>query len=113
MTTDIPGSHQGELHREVIKLLVQVAWADREIADEERDHILALARGAELHDDEIEDLRQALEHPEDLPAPDLALLKRFKQDVKRAALLLIRMDKRIADEEAAMLASIDALLDDE
>lgn len=101
-----------ELHREVIKLLVQVAWADKEIADEERDHILGLARGAELHDDEIEDIRQALEHPEDLPAPDLELLKRFKQDVKRAALVLIRIDKRIADDEAAMIESIDKLLAD-
>jgi len=103
---------QGDLHREVIKLLVQVAWADQEVADAERSHIVGVARSAGLSDDEISEIERALSDQGTLEAPDFELLKRFRQDVKRAAMVLIRTDGHIADGEADVLASIDKLLAD-
>ena len=99
-----------DLHREVIKLLVQVAWADREIAPEERDYIVGMAQGAQFDTEEIEELRLALEDPARLPAPDFEFLKRYKDDVRRAATVLIRMDRIVAPDEARMLEDIDRLL---
>jgi len=100
----------GDIHREVIKLLVQLAWADREIAEEERLHILEIARTANFDDAELGSLEKALTDPTQLDAPDFDLLRRYRQEVKRAAAVLLRSDAKIAPDEAVMLDQIDEML---
>ncbi|MBT8491809.1 MAG: TerB family tellurite resistance protein [Deltaproteobacteria bacterium] len=99
-----------DLHREVIKLLIQVAWADQQIVDEERDHLLTTARSSGLSDEELADIEAALSDPASMTPPDFELLKRYKQDAKRAATVLMRIDGKVSAREVALLASINELL---
>ena len=100
-----------ELHREVIRLLVQIAWADRDIDASEQEHILDIARGAELADNELEDVKRALQDECVLPAPNIELLKRYRQDVIRAVRVLIARDGKFTSDEAVMLEQITKMLE--
>lgn len=100
-----------DLHREVIKLLLQVAWADDELAAVEREHIRSLADNAEFSADEKRSLEGAMKDRALLPAPDYDLLRKYKQDVKRAVVVLIRKDRHVAPAEAAILERIEKMLE--
>lgn len=99
-----------DLHREVIKLLIQVAWADQEIADEEREHLLETGKASGMSDDELAEIEAALADPSSMTPPDFDLLKRFKQETKRAATVLVRIDGQVSAREVSLLASINELL---
>ncbi len=97
---------------ETVKLLIQVAWADREITIEEVEYVLALAQRAATTAAELEELRRDLATPLRLPAPDLALLRQHRDQVLAAVDQLIGIDNRIvSDERAARDAIAQMLLD--
>ncbi len=97
---------------ETLKLLVAAAWADHEIAPEEVDYILMLARQTDVSDDVIEMLRRSFEDSGSLPAPDFALLRKHKQLAISAVKQLIAIDNRIVEDEIAMLEAVEKLLAD-
>lgn len=96
---------------ETLKLLVEVAWADHEVAAAEAEYVLGLARQANAPEAELEHLRQALADERRLTAPDLALLRANRADVLRAVDDLIAIDDRIVTDEVAARAAVGRLLD--
>jgi hypothetical protein len=96
---------------EALKLLVEVAWADHEIADGEADYLLGLASQANASDVELDELRRSLADEQRLTAPDLALLRANKDDVLRAVDQLIAVDDRIVQDEVAARDAVRRLLD--
>lgn len=95
---------------EILRLLVQVAWIDHEIADAERDHILSVASRADLDAPQLDELRAALNGDSRLPAPDLGFLRAHKRDALQAAAELVSVDRRVAAEESQALQQIRDLL---
>ena len=97
---------------ETLKLLVSAAWADHDIAPEEVDYILMLARQTAASEQEVELLRRSLEDEARLPAPDMDLLRRHRQLTLQAVEQLIAIDHRIVADEVAMLEAVRKLLGD-
>ncbi len=95
---------------EILRLLIQVAWVDHEIADAERDHILNVARNAELDEAELTELAGALSGDAQLPAPDLGYLREHKDQALQAAAELASLDRRVSGEENETLRQIRDLL---
>lgn len=95
---------------EVLKLLLQVAWADDEIADEEAEALLRLARGAHVHEEHVEELRTYLSGEVPLPPPNLALLKAEKTAVLRAVRKMVEADPYMAKEGDEVLRQISEML---
>ena len=96
--------------REIVRLLMQVAWADDEVSPQEVEHVLHLAREWTLSSEEIAEIRAGLHGEAVLAAPDLGLLKRHRDRVLEAVEGMIRADTVIADDEMDTLAQIRALL---
>lgn len=95
---------------EVVKLLLQVAWADHEVASEEADALRDFARRSELTPDEFATLEACIAGQARLPAPNLALLKGRRVDVMRAVRELLKADSRIRDEEETILDQLAQIL---
>jgi hypothetical protein len=95
---------------ETLKLLVEVAWADHEITDEEIDYLIGLARLMEVDEFQIEAVRCCLRDEGRLPAPNMVLLQAQAQDVMRCVDVLIATDGRIAADERAVRSAIEMLL---
>ena len=96
---------------ELVKLLVQVAWADHEVAPAEAEALMAYARRAGLADDELAGLDAMLTRRAPLVPPNLGLLKSRRTDVLRAVKELLLSDLHLAEEEEEVLSQIAALLD--
>lgn len=98
---------------ETLKLLVQVAWADREVDQKEADSIFSIAQEIGLGEAGNRTLRAALREAGTLQEPDLRKLRENRVDVLRAVDLLIAADGVVlADERAARDAISDMLSDD-
>jgi len=95
---------------EVLKLLLQVAWADHEIQDGEAQTIRDFARRYHLSDDELATLERYLTGAERLPAPDLGVLRERRDDVLVAVKTLLLSDLQVVAEEREILAEIEQLL---
>ena len=95
---------------ETLKLLVQVAWADHEIAKEEYDYIMTLAEQSSAAPEVIESLRRALVDEGRIPAPDFGLLRKYPDEVMRAVKDMIAIDNQIVEEEEAIAEQIEELL---
>jgi uncharacterized tellurite resistance protein B-like protein len=95
---------------ELIKLLVQVAWADHDVASAEVQRLLSFARRNGLSPAEIEELQAMLAGRAPLTPPNLGLLKQRRTEVLRAVKQLLLSDLEVADEEEAVLSQIAALL---
>lgn len=109
--SDPPGGSQALFASELVKLLVQVAWADHEVAAGEEQALLAFARRSGLPEAELTSLQQMLEGKAPLQLPNLAVLKPRRTDVLRAIKELLQSDLEVADEEEDILTQIAALLD--
>jgi uncharacterized tellurite resistance protein B-like protein len=101
---------QGSFASELVKLLLQVAWADHEVAPAEANALLAFARRSSLPDAELESLQAMLTGRAPLVPPNLGLLKPRRTDVLRVVKELLLSDLEIADEEEEVLGQIAALL---
>lgn len=103
-------SDANKLHLEIVKLLMQVAFADHDVSTTEVDHILGLAKEAELSDAAIDVLRSCLEGSTRLPAPDLGFLREHREVALTAAKKMITGDSRVHQEEREVFAQIKELL---
>ena len=111
MSTSKPGAAPGEQFAfELLKLLLQVAWADDDVAPAEADALLAYARTSLLSADKLELLGQCLAGRAPLPPPNLGFLKERRLDVMRAVKELLMSDLNVAEEEEAILGQISTLL---
>jgi len=100
----------GVFASELVKLLLQVAWADHEVAPAEAEALLAFARRSRLPEPELQALQAMLTGRAPLTPPNLGLLKRRRPDVLRAVKELLLSDLAVADEEEEILGQIAALL---
>lgn len=95
---------------ELVKLLVQVAWADHDVAPVEAEKLLAFARRSNLPESELSALAAMLAGQAPLSPPNLGLLKGHRTEVLRAVKELLLSDLEVADEEEAILSQVAALL---
>ena len=95
---------------ELVKLLVQVAWADHDVAPAEAAALVAFARRQGLSQQELEALQAMLTGRAPLVPPNLGLLRQRRTDVLRAVKDMLLSDLKIAEEEEEILAQISALL---
>ncbi|HEX3776363.1 MAG TPA: hypothetical protein VHV51_17945 [Polyangiaceae bacterium] len=102
--------HTVEFAFELLKLLLQVAWADDEVATEEAETLLAYGRKCMLAQEQLDLLAACLAGRSPLPPPNLGFLKERRLDVLRAVKELLTSDLTIAEEEEAILEQISTLL---
>lgn len=95
---------------ELVKLLLQVVWADHEVAPAEAEALLAFARRSGLGETELGELTSMLSGRAPLAPPNLGLLKARRTEVLRAVKELLLVDLAIAEEEEDLLGQIAALL---
>jgi acetoin utilization protein AcuB len=103
-----PGAPRVDL--EILKLLVQVAWADGEVDAEETDYILGLARKVGASEREMVELEHSLSRDKRLPAPDFSLLRQDPEAVLRAVKGLVASDGFVVDDEEEVIEQIRELL---
>ena len=101
-----PGSFASEL----VKLLVQVAWADHDVAAAEAEALVAFARRQGLSQTELDALQAMLTGRAPLAPPNLGLLKPRRTEVLRAVKELLLSDLEVAEEEEEILSQIAELL---
>ncbi len=91
---------------ELLKLLLQVAWADHEVQPEERAVVHGYAE--KLHPPLVstEALDAYLDGRAPLPPPDLELLKQHREEAMFVAKSLVRADLQILAEEAALIEQL-------
>ena len=100
------------VHREILKLLIQVAWADGKVPAEEKNLILGLAR--EFYDastTEQEVLTRWLRGEDPLPVPDVGFLRDHREAALTAVQTVILADGKVATVERSVLAEIRRLLE--
>ena len=100
----------GVFASELVKLLLQVAWADHEVAPAEAAALLAFARRSSLSEQELAGLQAMLTGRAPLTPPNLGLLKQRHTEVLRAVKELLLSDLSVAEEEEDILGQIAALL---
>ena len=105
-----PSVSQAEYASELVKLLVQVAWADHDVAPAEAEGLMAFARRSGLAQAELDSLEAMLTGKAPLIPPNMGLLKQRRTDVLRAIKQLLLSDLKLADEEEELLSQIASLL---
>ena len=95
---------------EVVKLLLQVAWADDEVDSREKDMIFGLARSWFIPEPELKVLMERLDQGQPLPQPNLKLLRTRADDVLEAVRGLVLSDGKVASEESEMIQQIAQML---
>jgi uncharacterized tellurite resistance protein B-like protein len=95
---------------ELVKLLLQAAWADGEVAVEEAEALHDFAVRSGVAGGELEALDGCLAGLSPLPVPNLGLLKTRRTEVLRAVQKLLNADQRMHEDEEALLAEISTLL---
>lgn len=103
-------SNDTRLSFELLKLLLQVAWADDQVVDDEREHILSTARRAGVADADLAMLESCLRGEEPLPPPDMGFLRDHRDKAVAAAETLVDVDAGLAAGEADVLAQIREML---
>lgn len=105
-----PGVSPAAFASELVKLLVQVAWADHDVASEEAEALLRFARQNGLAQAELDGLKAMLTGRAALTPPNLSLLKHRRTEVLRAVKALLVSDVHVAEEEEEILNQISILL---
>ncbi len=95
---------------EVIKLLLQVAWADHEVAPEEAQALRDFAKSSAVSDADYATLEACLAGSERLPLPNLGMLREQRIDVLRTVRQFLKADPRVHEEEEALLEELTAVL---
>ncbi len=95
---------------ELMKLLIQVVWADDEVAPEERRVLLGLAQRLCLSAEQVQLVEACLAGGHALPAPNMTILRARRDEVIEAAEQLVLADTEIAEDEHRVLAELSALL---
>lgn len=107
-------SDASAFHWELLKLLLQVAWADDVVHPSERYVIMQLALRFGLSDERIAELERHLNGRglESLPPPNVALLRTRKEQAMDAASQLAIADDDIHEAENELLQELHMLLND-
>ncbi|AKJ07520.1 tellurite resistance protein TerB [Archangium gephyra] len=103
-------SAEDRFNIEVIKLLLQVAWVDREITKAERMVVLGLGRSWNVPEAELHSLMDRLDIGGTMPEPDLEVLRTRPDEVLEAARALCVSDGKLAEGEKTMLERITSRL---
>lgn len=100
-----------DVRSEVLKLLVQVAWADDVIVLKEVEVMrrIALALGASV--EQRLALERWLTHMEPLPPPNLGTLRPHRDSVLRAVNSVVKADGVVVEEEREIVQAVAELLD--
>jgi uncharacterized tellurite resistance protein B-like protein len=106
----MPTPLEGQFAFELVKLLLQVAWADDDVAPAEAGALLGYARRSNLSEEQLDLLGACLAGRAPLPPPNLGFLKDRRLDVMRAVKELLTSDRCMAEEEEAILEQISSLL---
>lgn len=101
---------EGSFASELVKLLLQVAWADHEVAPAEAESLLAFARRNRISEAELDDFSAMLSGRAPLSPPNLGVLKGRRNEVLRAVKDLLLSDLALPDEEEEILRQITSLL---
>jgi len=91
---------------EAVRLLVWVAWSDGEIAPEEYDYLLRMARNHGLPEDELQALELAVRDKSKLVQPNVESLKPFRAEVLAEVKGLIEADDKVEPGELQILHRI-------
>jgi uncharacterized tellurite resistance protein B-like protein len=112
MTGESSGSDQlgGTFATELIKLLLQVAWADHDVAPAEAQALLDYARRQGLSHSELKQLTAMLNGSAPLTPPNLGLLKQHRTQVMRAIRELLLSDLAVSADETEVLEQLSVLL---
>ncbi|HYQ17856.1 MAG TPA: hypothetical protein VEQ58_18915 [Polyangiaceae bacterium] len=95
---------------ELIKLLLQVAWADHDVAPAEAEALQSFARRSGLSEAQQQELSAMIRGGVPLAPPNLGLLKARRTEVLRAVKEILLVDLEVAEEEEDVLGQIAALL---
>ena len=95
---------------ETIRLLLYVAWADDDVAPEEYDYLLRMARNSGMGEAKVMSVDSALRDREVLREPDYAFLKPHRDEVLVHVRNLIEADNHIAPQETDILHKIASAL---
>ena len=104
------GAGKSAFHWELMKLLLQVAWADDHIAPQERRMLMGMAERLSLSPERVKEIEACLEQGASLPAPDMTLLRNRREEVIEAAEHIVLIDNEITDDENRVLAELNTLL---
>jgi uncharacterized tellurite resistance protein B-like protein len=99
-------STEDRFNTEIIKLLLQVAWSDRQLTQAEHLVIMGLGRSWNVPELELQSLLGKLKAGGPLPEPDLEVLRTRPDDVIEAARALTVSDGHIAQIEKDLIAKI-------
>ncbi len=100
----------GVFASELVKLLLQVAWADHDVAAAEAQALLAFAQRSGLAEVELTGLEAMLAGRAPLVPPNLGLLRQRRVEVLRAVRELLLSDLEVAAEEEEVLSQVAELL---
>ncbi len=95
---------------EIVKLLLQVAWADHELHSDEALALREFAQRSGVIAADLATLEACLAGQERLPIPNLGLLREQRIEVLRAVRALLQADSRIHEDEEALLEELTAAL---
>lgn len=103
-------STEDRFNTEVIKLLLQVAWSDRQLTHSEQLVVFGLGRSWNVPEKELQSLLEKLKAGGPLPEPDIEVLRTRPDDVMEAVRALAVSDGKFADTEKDMIERIKSKL---
>ncbi len=106
----MPPARDPRLEMELIKLLMQVAWADGVVDEQESVRVFDHAKRLKLQPNALDLLWQCLQGKRKLPAPDLGFLRQHADVACDLAEGLVHADGQVTEEEVEVLAQIESML---
>jgi tellurite resistance protein len=103
-------STEDRFNTEVIKLLLQIAWSDRQLSHSEQLVIFGLGRSWNVPEKELQSLLEKLKAGGALPEPDIEVLRTRPDDVLEAARALAVSDGSFASSEKELIERIKSRL---
>lgn len=110
MLGEMEASEKATFYWELMKLLLQVAWADDTVAPEERHTLRALGERLRLDGSQLEIIDSCLEGRRSLPPPNMALLRGHRDDVLKAAEHIAMADKIVTTDEQSIMDGLNSML---
>ena len=99
-------SAEDRFNIEVIKLLLQMAWSDRQLTQAEQLVVYGLGRSWSVPEKELQALLEKLKAGGALPEPDLDVLRARPDEVLEAVRALAASDGNFAEAEKDMIERI-------
>jgi tellurite resistance protein len=95
---------------EVLKLLLNLAWVDGEVAQQEVNMLLGLGRSRSVPEGALQQLKASVDAGRRPAEPDFDLLRTRSDEALQAARALVLVDGRVHPEETALLKRVQAAL---